>query len=151
MKPPVTIDALMEEWSKDSVINDTEPGKEILKNSPLRFKYLQILSYHNMRVKKLDIDYRKRRHILQEYYEGNLNNKEDLETYGFDEPFLVKTGTRSKIPMMLDNNEELNNILIKKILNQEIVDACTDIIKTLNNRSWEIRAYMDWTKFIDGK
>jgi len=150
MKPPVNIDNLMEEWSKDSVINDTEPGLEIVKISSLRSKYLRILSHHNMVVKKLEIDYKKRRHILGEYFEGNLNKPEDLETYGFKEPCLVKAGSRSKIPMMLDSNEELNNILMRKILNQEIVNACTDIIKELHSRTFQLKAYMDWHRFMNG-
>ena len=151
MRPPVIMTDLLEEWRKDSIVDGTEPGKEIIKLSSLRYKYLQILTFHNSRIKKMEMTYKNRRHVLQEYYEGNLNNKEDLEEYGFTEPFLVKTGTRSKIPMMLDSNTELNEILVKKLQDQEIVDVCTDVIKTLNNRSWEIRAFMDWQKFTNGK
>lgn len=149
MKPPVTLEVLMEEWSRDSKINETEPAKELAKISSLRYKYLNILSYHNLLSKKLEIEYKKKRYIYSEYYNGNLNNAEDLETYGFSEPFLVKTGHRSQVPMMLDSNDELNKVLLKKILNQEIVDSCSDIIKELHSRTFQIRSMIDWYKFTN--
>lgn len=148
MKPPVTIETLMEQWAKDAPVDDTEPQSEIIKIPILRAKYLHILTHHRMMVKKLELDYKKRRYILSEYFEGNLNNKEDLDTYGFKEPCLYKPGVRVKVPQMLDSNEELNNILIKKICHQEIVDCCEDIIKELNARTYQIRAHMDWRKFM---
>jgi len=35
-------------------------------------------------------------------------------------------------------------------LHNEIVEVCQAIIKELNNRTWELRSFIDWEKFIQG-
>jgi hypothetical protein len=148
MKPPVNIDALMEEWSNDSVIDETEPGRELIKISSLHAKYLRILSHHNMVCKKIISDYNKLRKLKWEYYSGDLNNPEDLEQYGL-EP-MTKKVLRSDISTYLDSDTELNNILLKKVVHEEIVSSCGAIIKELGARTWQLKSFIDWEKFTSG-
>ena len=35
-------------------------------------------------------------------------------------------------------------------LHEEIVEVCQAILKELNNRTWELRSFIDWEKFIQG-
>lgn len=149
MKPPVNIEALMEEWVNDSGWDETEPARAIANIPKLHSKYLRIMTYHNMVVKKLSGDYNKRRKIKWEYYNGDLNNPEDLQTYGL-EPMMKKV-LRSDIQHYLDSDTELNSILLKKMMHEEISDFCKAVIKELNNRTFQIRAHMDWERFIGGK
>lgn len=148
MKPPVSIESLHEEWAKDAVIDETEPARTLAKTSSLHAKYLQILTHHNLIIKKLMSDYAKLKRLKWEYYNGDLNNPEDLQQYGF-EP-ITKKILRPEIPMYLDADEQLNTILIKKTVHQEIVDACTSILKEINNRTWQLKAMMDWERFTSG-
>ena len=53
MKPPVTIDTLSEEWLNDSPVDTTDPTRELSRIPNLHSKYLNILSHHNLIVKKL--------------------------------------------------------------------------------------------------
>lgn len=149
MKPPVSIDTLMEEWSKDAVINELEPGKELLNIPKLHSKYLTILTHHRLVVKKLMGDYQRIKKLKWEYYSGDLNNPEDLEKYGF-EP-LMKKILRQDIPTYLDSDTDLNNILLKKVVHEEITEACTAILKELNSRTWQIKSFIDYEKFIGGQ
>jgi hypothetical protein len=148
MKPPVTIDFLLQEWAKDAVIDETEPARELAKTSSLHAKYLNILTHHNLIVKKLMSDYNKLKRLKWEYYNGDLNNPEDLKEYGL-EPIQKKI-LRPDIPVYIDSDDQLNNILLKKVLHQEIVDSCTSIIKEINNRTWQLKSMMDWEKFTSG-
>ena len=148
IKPPATIDSLMEEWSKDCVMDELEPGKELVRIPNLHAKYLRILSHHNLIVKKIMADYNRLKRIKWEYYSGDLNNQEDLEEYGF-EP-LHKKILRQDIPTYIDSDEQLNNLLIKKILHQEIVDVCTSILKELHSRTFQIKSYIEWVKYTGG-
>lgn len=148
MKPPVNIDALMEEWSKDSKIDETEPGRELVKTSSLHAKYLRIMTHHNLICKKLMSDYTKLKKVKWEYYSGDLNNPDDLKQYGF-EPMLKKP-LRQDIPMYLDSDADLNNILFKKIMHQEIVDFCGSVLKEINNRTWQMKSFIEWEKFTSG-
>ena len=148
MKLPVSIDFVMEEWSKDSVIDETEPGRELIKISKLHSKYLMIMSHHNLLVKKYTIEYNRLKKLRWEYYSGDLNNPEDLETLGL-EPWLKKT-LRQDIPMYIDSDQLLNNTLLKRTVHQEIVDVCQSILKELQNRTWQLKSFIDWEKFNSG-
>ena len=148
MKPPVNIDDLMEEWSKDSKIDETEPGRELIKTSSLHSKYLRILTHHNLICKKLMADYQRLKKLKWEYYTGDLNNPEDLEKYNL-EP-MVKKVLRQDIPMYIDSDTDLNNLLLKKTAHQEIVDFCGSVLKELNNRTWQLKSFIDWERFTSG-
>tara|TARA_R110000772_G_scaffold99174_1_gene198733 strand:- start:14712 stop:15170 length:459 start_codon:yes stop_codon:yes gene_type:complete len=148
MKPPVTIEQLTEMWSKDSIMDETEPGRELMKIPILHSKYLTIMSYHNMIVRKLMGDYNKKRLLLTQYWCGDLNNDEDLATIG-REPVMKKI-LRQDIPMYLDSDQELIDILLRKIYNEEIVAYCTSVLRELNSRTYQLRAFVDWEKFTGG-
>ena len=148
MKPPVNIDALMEEWSKDSKVDETEPGRELAKISSLHSKYLRILTHHNLVCKKLMSDYQKLKKIKWEYYSGDLNNPEDLAQYKL-QPIMKKI-LRQDIPTYLDSDTELNEILIKKMIHQETVDFCGSVLKELNNRTFQLNGLIKWEMFAGG-
>jgi hypothetical protein len=149
MKPPVTIDELMEEWSKDAPVDETEPSRSIAKIPVLHAKYLRILTHHNLVVKKLTADFNKLKNIKWQYYSGDLNNPEDLEQYGY-EPWSRKT-LRQDVPILIDGDKELNNILMKKIVHQEVVDFCTSVLKELHSRTFQLKTFCEWERYVGGK
>ena len=149
MKPPVNVDMLTEEWINDAGWDETEPQKATANIPKLHAKYLRIMTHHNLMVKKITGDYHARRKIKWEYYNGDLNNPEDLEKYKL-EPMMKKV-LRADIPHYLDSDTELNNILLKKVMHEEIVDFCKNVLKELNNRTWQLKSYMDWEKFVGGR
>ena len=149
MKPPVTIDVLMEEWIKDAPYDETEPQKAVANIPKLHAKYLRIMTHHNLLVKKISAEYNTRRKIKHDYFSGDLNNPEDLAKYGL-EPMLKKV-LRADISIWLDSDLELNNILLKKVMQEEIVDFCKSVLKELNNRTFQIKSYMEWERFIGGR
>lgn len=149
MKPPVNIDALMEEWGKDAPINETDPQKSMARIPILHAKYLHIMTHHNLMVKKMQADYHTRRRIKWDYYNGDLNNPEDLATHNL--PPMERKIMRADIPQWLDADQELNNILLKKVMHEEIVDFCKSVIKELSNRTYQLKSYMDWERYVGGK
>lgn len=148
MKPPVKLDTLMEEWSKDCKLDSTEPGLELIRISTLHGKYLNILSHHRMLSRKYESEYNKMKLIKFQYYSGDLNNPEDLEQYGW-EP--MQRIVKQNIQTYLDADSDLNNLLLKKIVHQEIVEFTTSVIKELNNRVFSLRSFIDWEKFTAGR
>lgn len=140
------LDELMNEWSKDSVIDRTEPGKAMLDIPKLHSKYLNILSRHKLLSKEADFKYSKTKKIRWEYYTGKMGD-EDLKKYGLDPfPFVLK----SDISTYMDADEELNRFLAQKIVHDEIVSACEMILKELHSRTFQLRSYIDWERFIQG-
>lgn len=148
LKPPVTIDSLTQEWMEDASIDKTEPSREMAKVPNLHAKYLNIMMHHMMLVKKITYEYNNLKKIKIEYYSGDLNNPDDLAEYGW-EPWRKKV-LKQDIPIYLDSDSDLNRLLIKKAVQQEIVDYCERVLKEISNRTWQIKTIADWEKYIQG-
>lgn len=67
------LDDILAEWEKDSKIDTTEPGREMLNIPILHSKYLNILSKHRLLLKDTEIKILKLKKIKWEYYTGNLS------------------------------------------------------------------------------
>lgn len=148
MKPPVKLETLMEEWSKDSEMDTTEPSKELAKIPSLHSKYLRILTHHNIIAKKLSFDYNKLKKLKIEYYSGDLNNPEDLEEHNL-EPWSKKV-LRQDLPIYIDSDEQLQEVLMKKVLHEEIANYCTMILKEIHSRTFQLKSIIEWERFTNG-
>ena len=118
IKPPVNIDMLMKEWSTDGIIDSTSMEKELLKISHLHGKYLNIMSHHRHMLRKMEADYKMMKGLREDYYQGRLSQEELIE-HGW-EPYQIVLSD-PKVTRKLDTDTELNKLLIKRILHEEIV------------------------------
>lgn len=143
----MTIDELLNEWSKDTVIDQTEPGRELAKIPGLHAKYLRILTHHKLVSEKLTREFKSRRKILYEYYRGDLNDKETLEDLGL--PPFAKRLTPQALDLYIDSDQSLNDILTKKMLHDEIISICNLCLKELQQRNWTLKSMIDWERFIN--
>ena len=139
-------DELLNMWAKDSVIDRTEPGKELINIPQLHSKYLTILSKHRLLAKEADFKYNKIKKIKWEYYTGKLDSGQ-LKHYGWEPfPFVLK----SEINTYFDSDEDLNKALANKIIYEEVVEICQSILKELNSRTFQLRDFIQWERFIQG-
>jgi hypothetical protein len=140
------IEELLEMWRADSIIDRTEPGKELTNIPQLHSKYLNILSRHRLLAKEAEFKYNKMKKIKWEYYTGKLDD-EQLKHYGWEPfPFVLK----SEITTYFDSDEDLNKYLASKIMHEEIVEVCQSILKELNSRTFQLRDFISWERFIQG-
>jgi hypothetical protein len=141
------LEEILKEWEKDAEIDQTEPGKELLKIPKLHNKYLTILTKHKMSSKKALFDYNRMKKVKWEYYSGKLS-QEDLEKYGWEQ-FNFKL--KSDIPLYLDSDGDLIKLLEKKIYHDEVVSVIESIMGEIKQRAWELKSYIDWERFIGGQ
>jgi hypothetical protein len=81
-----------------------------------------------------------------EYYTGKLDDDE-LKKRGWEPfPYVIK----AELSTYMEADEDVNRLLASKLINEEMVDVCTSILKELNNRAWELKSFIDWEKFIQG-
>lgn len=140
------IEDVLEMWKKDSVIDRTEPGKELTNIPQLHSKYLTILSKHRMLSKEAEFKYNKMKKLKWEYYTGKLDD-DALQKYGWEPfPFILK----SDINTYLESDEDLNRFIATKIMHDEVVDLCQSIMKELNSRTFQLRDFIAWERFIQG-
>ena len=140
------LDDLLEMWRADSVIDRTEPGKALINIPQLHSKYLNILSRHRLLSKESEFKYNKMKKLKWEYYTGKLD-KDQLEKHNWQPfPFVLK----SDITTYLESDEDINRYIAQKILHDEIVDVCSSILKELNSRTFQLRDFIQWERFIQG-
>lgn len=140
------LESILENWEKDSVVDRTEPSKELLKIPLLHSKYLNVLTKSKMSSKKAHFDYLKLKKIKWEYYTGKLSQNE-LEKYGWEPfPFVLK----SDINLYIESDDDLILLLQKKIVHDEIVSVVEAILSELKSRTFQLRDFINWEKFING-
>lgn len=140
------LDELLEMWAKDSVIDRTEPGKELINIPLLHSKYLTILSKHRMLSKEAEFKYNKMKKLKWEYYTGKLDD-DALKKHGWEPfPYILK----SDINTYLESDEDLNRFIAAKMMHDEVVDICQSIMKELNSRTFQLRDFIQWERFIQG-
>lgn len=143
-----SIDDILKHWEKDCQIDSTEPGRELLNIPKLHNKYIQILVRHKLAQKKLLIDQAHLRRLKEEYYNGDIS-QEELEKHGW-EPFQLRLKTKTGIERYMEADADLNILTRKKIHHDEAISLCESILAELKNRTWELRSFIDWERFIGG-
>jgi len=145
----ISLEDLMELWSRDSKINRDELGAESLRTPELHSKYLNYLTFHRTVSKAVNAEYMTMRKNMTEYYEGKHNtDKPFLEEYGL-EPVRAMI-LRDQIPTYLETDPRLVPLLLKKAVHDEIVEYCKAVILNLKDRTWTIRNAIEWEKFTNG-
>jgi hypothetical protein len=140
------LEDLLEMWRKDSIIDRTEPGKELINIPQLHSKYLNILSKHRMLSKEAEFKYNKMKKLKWEYYTGKLDD-DQLKKYGWEPfPFVLK----SEITTYLESDDDINKYVVNKVIHDEIVEVCQSIMKELNGRTFQLRDFIQWERFIQG-
>ena len=140
------LDELLNMWAADSVIDRTEPGKALINIPQLHSKYLNILSRHRLLSKESEFKYNKMKKLKWEYYTGKLD-KDQLEKHNWQPfPFVLK----SEITTYFESDEDLNRLTAQKMLHEEIVEVCQSILKELNSRTFQLRDFIAWERFIQG-
>jgi hypothetical protein len=140
------LDNLLEMWRQDSDIDRTEPGKALLDIPKLHSKYLNILSQHRLLSKQAEFKYNKMKRLKWEYYTGKMDD-DQLKQHGWEPfPYVLK----SEITTYLESDEDINKYIAAKAMHDEIVDVCQSILKELNSRTFQLRDFIAWERFIQG-
>jgi len=140
------LEQILKYWETDSVMDQTEPSKELLRIPILHSKYLNILTKHKIASKKAHFDYLRMRKIKWEYFTGKMS-KEELDEYGW-EPF--QFALKSDINTYLEADADLIKLLEKKVYHEESISVIESIMAELKSRHWELKSFIDWERFISG-
>lgn len=142
-----TIEQVLKMWESDAEIDQTEPSKELLKIPKYHSKYLQILTKHKMASKRAHFEYLRMRKVKTEYFTGKLS-QEELDEYGW-EPFQFVL--KSDMNTYLEADKDLIKLLEKKVYHDECVSVIEAIMNELKQRTWQLRDFISWEKFIGGQ
>ena len=124
------LEQILKYWEKDSVIDQTEPGKELIRIPTLHSKYLGILIKHKIAAKKSHFDYLRMRKVKIEYFSGRMD-QEELDSRGW-QPFQFVL--KSDINAYLEGDDDLIKLLEKKVYHEETVSVIESVMGELKSR-----------------
>jgi hypothetical protein len=134
-------------WFEDCKIEDDMLDEEALKIPRLHQKYYKIYTNERLLLKKLQADLKIFQQIKYEYYSGEMA-QEDLAEQGW-EPFYKKV-LKADIARYVDSDKQIIERTLKIAHQQEKVEFCDNIIRSLRDRGFLIKNAIDWRRFTNG-
>ena len=141
----MNLDQLKEESRKDLIIeNEEQLGSESLKNQKIKIKYLDQRSRFQLLLQKANGDYQRMYREKWEYYGG----KADVKVY-VAKPFDLKV-LKNDLAMYISSDEEVIELMDKIGYLEIVIKYIDGVIKSIDNRGWDIKNAIEWKKFEAG-
>jgi|TARA_B100000073_G_scaffold71787_1_gene53507 hypothetical protein len=141
----MNLDKIQEMWQKDSVIDPDNLHDESLKIPQLHSKYYTLYNTITLLREKARESYNRVRLERHNFYTG----KAPADVY-VTEPFPYKVREKDAIQRYLDADEKLNTIDMKIKYYDTELKFLEEIIKTVANRTFQIKNAIEWQKFQAG-
>ena len=126
------------------VTNDEHIDQESYKNQVIKQKWLDFKSDFELMLIKARTDHQQLYREKWEYYGG----KADAKVYAA-KPFDIKV-MKTDLQMYVQSDEDILRLQNKIGYYETCVDYCKGVIKSIDNRGWNIRNATDWKKFEAG-
>ena len=141
----MNLDQLKEEATKDLPIIDHEHmDQETYKNQIIKPKWLDYKTRFELLKIQANIKHTKLYREKWEYYGG----KSDAKVY-VAKPFDLKV-LKGDLAMYINADDEIIDLQSKISYYEVIIKYIDGVIKSIDNRSWDIKHAQDWKKFEAG-
>ena len=141
------IDEILNEWKKDTELDDLNLDKESVRIPNLHAKYITLLSDDRRLVRGYQSQKKQIISKLRNYYSGSAT-QEELTDIG-REQFLGKT-LKNEIMINVELDESIISIDAKISLLEVKVLALEEIMKSINSRGYQIKNAIDWRRLTLG-
>ena len=140
----MNLEELKLQVQNDLRVNDEHLDTESLKNQEIKAKYLEHKSRFELLLFKAKGDYKRLYREKWEYYGG----KADAKIYA-TKPFDLKV-LKTDLSVYISADEEIIDAENKIGYLETVVDYIKGVIKSVDNRGWDIKNAIDWKKFEAG-
>tara|TARA_B100001996_G_scaffold383008_1_gene376805 strand:- start:4729 stop:5160 length:432 start_codon:yes stop_codon:yes gene_type:complete len=140
----MNLDELKVQVQNDLKIDNEHLDTESLKNQEIKAKYLDIKSKYELLLFKAKGDYKRIYRDKWEYYGG----KADAKVY-VSKPFDIKV-LKTDLSVYITSDEDVINAENKIGYLETVVDYIKGVIKSVDNRGWDIKNAIEWKKFEAG-
>ena len=140
----MTLDELKLQVQKDLKVDDEHLDTESLKNQEIKATYLDHKSRYELLLFKAKGDYKRLYREKWEYYGG----KADAKIYA-TKPFDLKV-LKTDLGVYISADEEIIDAENKIGYLETVIDYIKGVIKSVDNRGWDIKNAIEWKKFEAG-
>ena len=141
----MNLEQIQEMWQKDSVIDPDNLHDESLKVPQLHSKYYTLYTTINLLREKALQNYNRVKLERYNYYTG----KAPAEVY-VEDPFPYKVREKDALQRYIEADEKLSAVDHKVKYYDVMLKFLEEIIKTISNRTYQIKNAIDWHKFQAG-
>jgi len=141
----MNLDQIQDMWEKDSQIDPDNLHDESLKIPQLHSKYYTIYNTITLLREKARETYNRVRLERHNYYTG----KASAEVY-IEDPFPYKVRDKEALQRYMEADDKLNSIDLKIRYYDVMLKFLEEIIKTVANRTFQIKNAIEWHKFQAG-
>lgn len=138
---------IVEMWDKDCKIDETELGSESTKIPQIHNKYMKVYIGERAAYFKMQSELKQMRRKLIEYYLGELD-REELAQFGREQ--FYKKLLKNEVDTYIESDSEMIEKVLKVSMQGEKINYLEAILKSLNNRGYNIKNALDWLKFTSG-
>ena len=143
----MTLDDLFELWGKDCQIDRAEIGIEASKIPQLHHKYYKLFSVERLKLRKFEQDYKILYKDKWDYFQGNTA-EEDLKEKGW-EPNPMRI-LKQDLDKYIDSDPDIVRQNLRIAAQKEKVDFLDSVLRTISNRSFQLKNITDWERFKVG-
>ena len=140
----MTLDELKIQVQNDLKVDNEHLDTESLKNQEIKAKYLDHKSRYELLLFKAKGDYKRLYREKWEYYGG----KSDAKIYA-TKPFDLKV-LKTDLSIYISADEEIIDAENKIGYLETVIDYIKGVIKSVDNRGWDIKNAIEWKKFEAG-
>lgn len=143
-----SIEEVLQEWKKDSIINDTKLDKEILRSPQLHSKYLDYFVFFKAKLAAAEKNHNKMMWVKRKYFRGECD-QQDLQKYGWSQWQGLKPSS-TELNQLLEMDSDMNSLAEAVTLWKTSVNAIEYIMKQIQGRDWSIKSIIEYQKYIAG-
>ena len=140
----MTLDELKIQVQQDLKVDNEHLDTESLKNQEIKAKYLDYKTRYELLLFKAKGDYKRLYREKWEYYGG----KSDAKIY-ISKPFDLKV-LKTDLSVYITSDDEVIDAENKIGYLETVVDYIKGVIKSVDNRGWDIKNSIEWKKFEAG-
>ena len=140
----MNLDELKLQVQRDLKVDDEHLDTESLKNQEIKATYLDHKSRYELLLYRAKGDYKRLYREKWEYYGG----KADAKVYA-SKPFDLKV-LKTDLSVYITSDEEVIDAENKIGYLETVVDYIKGVIKSVDNRGWDIKNAIEWKKFEAG-
>lgn len=141
------LESIFEMWDQDSRVDRQRLDEEALNISMLHAKYHRIFTNERLTLRKYEAELKELKLQKFEFYTQGPT-KETVEL-GWQLPPIGKV-LKADANTYVDADKDIINLSLKIGIQHEKIGLLESIIKTLQNRGYNIRAAIDYIKFTSG-
>ena len=138
------LEQILEMWKRDSKFDQTLLDESAINIPQLHQKYLTLHSEYVLLSKKKAQDLRNIQHKKYLYYSGKATPEEYEE-----KPFNYKV-MKSDVNNWISVDEEVQRVEMKLEYYYTVIKTLEEILKQVNQMSYNIKSAIEWRRFTNG-